>query len=96
MKRKELSIWIVLLFIILIVILLYINFNSDKQIDEGLCNVDNDCVPKEACHPKTCVLRGQEDISEGIFCTAFCEPGTLDCNQGYCACVKGECEAVME
>ncbi len=86
--------FIIVIIILLLVVGVYI-FKNKEETGNFECELDSDCVPKEACHPTSCVLKGQEDSRDGFFCTEFCEPGTLDCGQGYCSCVKGECEAVI-
>ncbi|MAG38059.1 hypothetical protein CMI45_01580 [Candidatus Pacearchaeota archaeon] len=70
--------------------------SEDKSGKDSFCEEDRDCLPKQACHPTDCVLKGQENKREGIFCTQDCVPGTLDCGQGYCDCNRGICEAVIE
>lgn len=61
------------------------------------CSSDNDCVPENVCHPKTCVLKpGSPDENPGMICTAVCEPGSLDCGQGSCECINKKCEAVFK
>lgn len=61
----------------------------------GECASDSDCVPATCCHPKTCVSRANKPKCEGMFCTQVCEPGTLDCGQGRCACAENRCKVVF-
>ena len=63
---------------------------------ELACAQDGDCAPAACCHPASCVNTAFKPNCTGIGCTAVCEPGTMDCGQGYCACVRGQCEAVIE
>ena len=97
MKKRGLINGTIIVLILLVLGVLFVSFWNDESssIGDGFCKVDDDCVPKEACHPTNCVLKGQEDSTEGIACTAICEPGTLDCGQGYCSCVDKKCEAVI-
>ena len=60
------------------------------------CQVDDDCVPMACCHPDDCVNLANRPDCTGIMCTMECKPGTMDCGQGYCACVDNECRAMIE
>lgn len=70
-------------------------FNTTFTNPENLiqCESDSDCVPFGCCHPSMCVTLDfpQPDCSE-IACTMECQPDTLDCGQGRCACIEGKCE----
>ena len=59
------------------------------------CQCTTECVPAECCHPSTCTTKENAPDCEGIYCSMNCEPNTLDCGQGACKCVKGECSAVF-
>lgn len=50
------------------------------------------CVPDSCCHPTSCVPEGQQADCSGIACTQECRQGTLDCGQGVCEAVNGECK----
>lgn len=69
--------------------------NSGGEVGIASCVTDADCIPKECCHPFTCVSVGEKPDCSDSFCTQECAPGTLDCNQGYCRCVEGKCGAVF-
>ncbi len=60
------------------------------------CQIDSDCLPKEACHPKTCVNEKFAENKEGKICSAVCEPGSLDCGQGFCSCINNKCNVVFK
>jgi hypothetical protein len=63
-----------------------------RQKIELECKTDFDCVPASCCHSSECASTlNKPDCSE-IVCTAECVPGTLDCNQGNCACIENECK----
>ena len=61
----------------------------------GQCAVDADCVPAAVCHPSTCTLKAASPVCGGYACDASCQPLTLDCGQGSCACQAGQCVAVL-
>lgn len=56
------------------------------------CIKDEDCVPKTCCHPRECVLKTEAPDCEGTSCTLECKGGTLDCGQGWCVCMDGQCQ----
>ena len=60
------------------------------------CQTDTDCVPAECCHPTTCVPKDEAPSCEGMYCTTVCQPGSLDCGQGSCACDKGLCTTIIK
>jgi hypothetical protein len=59
------------------------------------CSQDPDCVPATCCHATSCVGIGAAPPCERVACTEFCAAHTLDCNQGSCACVDGQCATVV-
>jgi len=69
---------------------------ATARLSLGECITDSDCVPKECCHPSTCVLKTVKQECGLVACTMECRPGTMDCGHGYCTCVNGECQAVMD
>ena len=56
------------------------------------CGSDDHCVPAQCCHPTSCVPISQAHDCSGLMCSQECVPGTMDCGQGSCVCVKGECQ----
>ena len=52
------------------------------------------CVPASCCHVSECVLKSEAPNCSGRLCSMSCEPGTLDCGQGRCEYVDGECGVV--
>ncbi|MFH1711232.1 MAG: hypothetical protein ABH840_02895 [Nanoarchaeota archaeon] len=93
--------------IVLIVILLFLigvwQFKSlksfstpDPDSEEKECVKDEDCVPVSCCHASSCVAGSEKPDCSDIFCTQSCEPGTLDCGQGSCKCLKNKCSAVLK
>jgi hypothetical protein len=55
------------------------------------CSADKDCVPATCCHPTDAVTRENAPDCSGVLCTADCQPGTLDCNQGEIKCIQNKC-----
>ena len=62
---------------------------------ENQCTVDSDCVPAVCCHASSCVPISEAPNCNGVACDAGCNEYTMDCGQGYCACVSGVCTAVI-
>ena len=102
-KRGKLGIeiWIIITAVVVIGAfvassLFEVVFPEDKIIEGAECNTNNECVPAGCCHPSSCVPVSEKPDCTGIYCTAFCEPGTLDCGQGSCQCINNKCGAVFE
>ena len=66
--------------------------NKCTQKSSFKCSLDSDCVPSKCCHSTSCTLRSQIPNCEGVACTEECRGGTMDCGQGLCACINGECQ----
>jgi len=64
-------------------------------VGEDACEADEDCVPAECCHPRTCVARANAPDCEGSMCTMDCRARTMDCGAGSCVCHEGRCAAKM-
>lgn len=62
---------------------------------EKFCTSDEDCVPRQCCHPDEAVNKEYAPDCGGIFCTQECKPGTLDCNQGEIKCINNTCTAII-
>ncbi|NOR84670.1 hypothetical protein GQ473_00990 [archaeon] len=52
------------------------------------------CVPATCCHPIACVPEDQAPDCSNVMCTMDCQPGTMDCGQGYCAVVNNKCTVI--
>lgn len=63
---------------------------SEKQ-----CSTAADCVPAQCCHATDAINTNYAPDCSDIFCTAVCEPSTLDCGQGEIQCVSGQCQVVL-
>jgi len=56
------------------------------QTQPDYCEQDSDCVPKECCHPETCVNSYHIDSCEGNqMCTTDCRPCVS------CTCEDNQC-----
>lgn len=54
------------------------------------------CVPDACCHATGCVSSEDAPDCSEVFCTQECVPESLDCGQGSCEYVNGQCKAVFE
>ena len=54
------------------------------------------CVSASCCHPKECVLESEAPNCSGVFCSMNCVPETMDCGQGHCGIIDGECEVIWD
>ncbi len=66
-----------------------------QWVNAAYCESDADCVPAECCHPSACVNKEFAPDCSNVYCTMECRPGTMDCGQGYCACVNHTCQAII-
>jgi hypothetical protein len=81
---------------ILIISLIALSFLAIACTPQELqCEQDSDCVAAACCHASSAVNKEFAPNCAGILCSASCEPGTLDCSQGKVACVKNECQVVL-
>ena len=89
--------WIIISLIVIAFIAVFIlketltNISTQPLLS---CDGDSDCVPAQCCHPASCVNVNNKPDCSGIGCTAVCEPGTMDCGCGHCACVNNECKVI--
>lgn len=60
---------------------------------DSSCGSDADCVQASCCHSTACTSIDQAPDCKGMMCTMVCIPGTLDCGQGRCVCIDGNCKA---
>jgi len=100
MKNKGL-ILIFVLALIIIISAVYYQYKPDNnyeinKTESNLCQMDSDCVPAGVCHSTSCTVKANAPNTTGIFCTAVCEPGTLDCGQGECKCINNKCKAIFK
>ena len=56
------------------------------------CESDADCVAASCCHSASCTHKDTAPDCSDTYCSADCEPGTLDCNQAKCICVNNQCQ----
>jgi len=76
--------WIIIGLIVLLMALIYLKGSLEVE-----------CVPSTCCHPSACVSASEAPDCSDVACTQECAPGTLDCGQGSCEFIKGECLAVL-
>ncbi len=79
--------------IVTITILLVIGFFWFVGESDG---EDEECVPASCCHASECVLKSEAPNCSGSFCTMSCEPETMDCGQGHCEFIDGNCSVVLD
>jgi len=60
--------------------------------ESQVCTTDDDCVPRECCHPTSCINKANKGVCT-LLCTAVCQ-GPIDCGAGSCGCVNGRCSVV--
>ena len=59
-----------------------------------VCSADTQCVPAQCCHAAACVHESARPDCAATICSMSCDPNTLDCGQGRCACASnGTCVA---
>lgn len=79
--------WIIIILIIALIVLVWSILQNAEKVD---------CVPAICCHPIECVSIEEAPDCSGVVCSAECKPGSLDCGQGSCEFVEGECVAVIK
>lgn len=62
-----------------------------------VCSTKEDCVPAQCCDAVSCVNKANAPNCEsgGCECDWLSTPGVMNCGQGYCDCIQGECKAVL-
>lgn len=75
--------------------------NEGEECEEwdfyrGKCQFkgSNICIPNSCCHATSCVLSNETLSCDGVSCTMECRERTLDCGQGECAFIEGNCEVI--
>lgn len=105
-NRLSLIIYLLLLNFVLAGVMLYLDYSNggifhkstkgEFIIKETYCTSNSDCVPDNCCHASSCVNKNNAPKCTGILCSQVCVPGTLDCNQGSCGCVKNKCTSIFK
>lgn len=54
------------------------------------------CAPDSCCHASSCVDISLAPDCSDVMCTEECRDGTMDCGQGSCAWVEGDCVVEWE
>ncbi len=95
MKKREFFDDVVLALLIIAIITLVVfvfkTYYSGEFKIEKECFKDSDCVKDSCCHASSCVALNKAPKCDGIYCSAECKIGTLDCGQGSCGCFSGRC-----
>jgi len=96
-KKGQAALLMIALAIIVLACVVGLFYFVDLQLEKTNveCESGDDCVPSSCCHSDSCVPKSKVPNCDEIFCTAVCEPGTLDCGQGSCRCINKKCEAVF-
>ncbi len=79
-----------------LIILLFFLVSCTNLPPEKQCTTASDCVPAQCCHATEAANANYAPDCTEMFCTAVCEPGTLDCGQGDIQCLSGECRVVLQ
>lgn len=82
----KIGIFVLILIVVAAAVIMFISRAGKVE-----CNTDSDCVPKECCHPVSCVAKDSAPSCSGIACTLECRPATMDCGQGKCLCQNNKC-----
>ena len=73
------------------------NPTSDPApVSGAMCETAADCVPAQCCHPSACVAKKEAPTCDDVMCTEECRGDTMDCGQGSCGCVDGQCAVVWQ
>ena len=95
-KKRGIEGWMIIVAIVVVGAFVASSlFRIDKDVEGAECRTNDECVPAGCCHPSTCAPASEKPDCTGIYCTAECAPGTLDCGQGSCQCIDRKCEAVL-
>jgi hypothetical protein len=83
------------IFVIIFTAIIALQFKI-QSTSKDYCVENSDCVASTCCHPGACVNKNYAPNCAGVFCTMECRPGTMDCDQGYCACINNKCKAIIK
>jgi hypothetical protein len=90
-EHNRVLFWIIIFLIIVLISVIFIIVKNNKFNKEIECGIDSECIPQSCCHSNSCVPITQKPNCSGTICSMECS-GPLDCNQGYCSCIKNKCE----
>lgn len=82
--------------LVIVVVLLVVGFFWFVGQRGGEVEEEVECVAASCCHPTECVLESEAPDCNRAFCTMSCEPDTMDCGQGHCEYIDGECGVVWD
>ena len=82
--------------VVLVFSLLVLSCAPEDIPPEKFCELDDECVPAQCCHPTDAVNKEHAPDCSDTFCTEVCQPNTLDCGQGEIKCIDNQCTAVIQ
>ena len=91
MEKGQVAIFVIIAILLIFGIVFVLIISGRNAKAEVECQTDADCVPKECCHPTSCIAKDKSQGCSIAVCTAECAPETLDCGQASCVCVSGRC-----
>ena len=94
-KRGLLGLIVIILVLLVVGFFWFVKWYGSVIPEVLECSEDIDCVPEACCHASSCTAISNAPKCEGPFCSASCEPDTMDCGQGSCSCIEGKCTAVF-
>ena len=93
------SFWKIILWILVTIVLAFVAYTVYFAIFSVCCAEppiqEPICVKAPGCHVSECVFADPAQEKQLQVCTQECVPGTLDCGQGSCQVIDGECKAVF-
>ncbi|GEM_PF-1306196 len=96
-KKNKKTFWIVAVIIIVVVVGVLASFVLNDVDDvkpyKDYCEVKEDCVPAECCHPENAVNKYYSPNCTDVACTAVCG-GPLECGAGAIDCIDNHCKII--
>jgi len=83
-----------LIVVVVIIVVGFFWFVGQQDSEDDLEVVT--CAPASCCHATECVWESEAQNCTDTSCTFDCRPGTMDCGQGHCEIIDGECGVVWD
>jgi hypothetical protein len=102
MSKNKIIALVILIVLLIVVEITYYQSNLNNSISNGTntppyrdyCNVKEDCVPEQSCHPTSVVnIYYAPKTNQITGCTAVCG-GSLDCGAGTIDCQMNHCTII--